>query len=132
MNQKTVPENYEHCGRFWGVWGCRARVAASTFVSARARRDKTVAAREKDLLRDVGRMVSEGKAEVLHEEPGKVRVVSILSESARSMVRSKISLIQCSLLLRPEPHEKGVSVAEVIFDEQQAGVWGGIPYAEGL
>lgn len=30
-DQKSVPENYEHVGRFWGIRGCRDRVAAATW-----------------------------------------------------------------------------------------------------
>lgn len=34
MEQKTVPDNYINCGRFWGVSGRRGVMSAATFVRA--------------------------------------------------------------------------------------------------
>lgn len=63
--QKTVPAGYENVGRFWGIHGHRATVAAATRIQTRGHGGEEGV----ELLRKLDffaqRLVSEGKAKVL-------------------------------------------------------------------
>lgn len=39
MGQKEVPENYKHCGRFWGIHGDRSTMEATIYVRGRYKAD---------------------------------------------------------------------------------------------
>jgi len=69
MEQKDVPPEFSNVGRFWGISGCRARVAASTAVMAGDFGSELAKRKLEEIHSLVGLALSEGEATIVHSDP---------------------------------------------------------------
>ena len=90
--QKEVPENYKNVGRFWGVYGWRACLSASTWVSAKESVLPDVEHHQQKLFKMIQRALFESAAEIVHAEPG-TRVLTMHDKKLQQNVRRHISML---------------------------------------
>lgn len=92
QEQKHVPENYENVGRFWGVFGRRDVMAATTFLDTSERSQYDAKYQLERLFSFVNRALMEGDAEILVRKEG-VCVVNLITKDAQRKARLRISML---------------------------------------
>jgi hypothetical protein len=93
--QKSVPEGYEDVGRFWGVSGRRATMAASTFVNSTEATELATRSTIKVIRSFVTHLIRNGKAQVLFKKTGECFVLNIFSFWDQRKMRSLVSRLAC-------------------------------------
>ena len=88
--QKDVPEEFKSVGRFWGVSGRRAVLAADTFVSLTEMEQPKIKCVIRDIKGTVSTAIMQGKAEVIVRKEG-VYVAVIHEHSVQKKLRSEVS-----------------------------------------
>jgi len=95
--QKTVPIGYENVGRFWGVYGRRSTLSASTFVSSDLKAQKDSEKSVEALKKALELMIFDGHAEIIRREYGAC-VITVFEKYHQKIIRGMISRIACSVL----------------------------------
>ncbi len=96
MEQKTVPEGYENVGRFWGVYGRRTVLSATTFVDTTEQCFSNSYKAIRDLYWLINNLVIEGRAFISVRKKG-VLVVSISEAySIRKSIAAIHRIAMCS------------------------------------
>jgi len=96
--QKTVPDDYENVGRFWGVYGCRAVVAAATVISPKAANCPAISGYLEKINLAVKRAIDAGKAKIICRKSG-VCVVVIDDKNTRALIGMNIAKINVRRIL---------------------------------
>lgn len=97
MEQKTVPEEFENVGRFWGVTGLRTVVEADIFVSRYDMQDTMVTMAQKRIKRLLKRAKREGKLKVLASGPNNY-VARISDVAIQKKLRAEICRLNMATL----------------------------------
>ena len=87
--QKVVPDQYLNVGRFWGIYGDRLTMAATTWLSRADALNPNIKKCEETMLKQVKKDIEEGKAEVLKREEG---VLIVVYSNMQAMSRVKLRL----------------------------------------
>lgn len=91
--QKDVPAELDDPGRFWGVWGCRDTVEASTFVPDGALSQETVAESVNKFAETVTKLLENGD---LHEQQSRddnVKVYFFADAWVHSVLAARVEKI---------------------------------------
>jgi hypothetical protein len=88
--QKEVPENYEKVGRFWGIYGWRATLSASTWVGHSELARPDVLKHQNMIFETLKQAILKGVAEVIVAEEG-TRVITIHEKRLQQLLRRDIS-----------------------------------------
>lgn len=99
QSQKSVPENYENVGRFWGVSGNRAVMSATTKVSFSDQECSKVSRLKKELDSLIKDAISKGHLKLLVSKDG-VRVLKIVNKMLETKLWFKLAQIN-DLCTRP-------------------------------
>ncbi len=99
--QKEVPVGYENVGRFWGVSGYRATMAADTFVTAEQARDGAIKNIEKRLFLWVQEQIYEANGELISREHGGF-VFVLHNPKLMARPRLLISQLACRTMHAPQ------------------------------
>lgn len=97
LEQKVCPENFENVGRWWGIHGYRAIVAADTFVSAKQRADESVSNSIRSLFKWIDSLLLDGRIEVYYRAEG-VAVLRIHEFRDQLNARMRISRLACQTM----------------------------------
>lgn len=97
LAQKSVPEGYENVGRFWGVTGVRAVLAADTYVTQDELKDEWIQKDVKRMMLDISNAVQVGKAEVVVRKQG-VLVVVMHDPGLQRKMRSNVSRLSAKTM----------------------------------
>jgi len=92
MEQKQVPEGFENVGRFWGVFGRRTLLSATTFVDTTEKCFSSSYKAVKDLYWLINMLVADGRAFIAIRKKG-VLVVSMGDDWGRTKVITQIHRI---------------------------------------
>lgn len=68
MEQKTVPDNYINCGRFWGISGRRGTMSAATFITEAQSQKQDVKAALTRFIRYINSILFVGTLECLYQD----------------------------------------------------------------
>ncbi len=96
--QKSVPEEFENVGRFWGVTGLRTVVVADTVVSLRDLQDSMVVAAVNRVKRLVRRIKREGFLVELASGPENY-VARVTSDDYKKALRAEISRLEAASMV---------------------------------
>jgi hypothetical protein len=96
LEQKVCPPNFENVGRWWGVFGRRATVSASTFVSNTKEDQQKAAYAVRCFWKHIKQLIFKGLCEVLIREPGVV-VLNVIEKYDQVKIRAQISRIACTV-----------------------------------
>lgn len=97
LEQKTAPVGFENIGRYWGVYGDRITMSASTFVSRAESLKTDVSWSTKKLLDAVKLAIDKGKGEVVRREDG-VLIVVINDPVAMQRIRMQVSWLSAKTM----------------------------------
>ena len=89
QSQKVVPDGYENVGRFWGVSGSRATVAADTFLSREDMAKPAIKSSLKRFKAEFEEMKGTGKAVLLSSNDG-ARVYKLTSLDVQERVYQRV------------------------------------------
>jgi len=99
LEQKSVPKDYENVGRFWGVYGNRATLSATAFVSRANSQDSKIIMAENAIKRLVEEGKRVGAVEEILRDSG-VLVLVFHSKSDQRKMRRLVSYM--NIVLMPE------------------------------
>lgn len=121
--QKTVPDDYENVGRFWGVYGCRAVVAAATAISPKVAMCPVISHYLEVMNKAIKAAIDAKKARVICRKQGVV-VVVIDDKNTRALVGMNIAKINVRRILEhPMPSDayfgRMVEIIESELDERR-------------
>jgi hypothetical protein len=97
QEQKDVPSDYENVGRFWGVYGRRAVVSASTWVDAKDLDGVNHQRPLNNLYKFVNLCLLYGRMECIRREKGLV-LITMHEKSDQMKVRRLVSALAASTM----------------------------------
>jgi len=98
QEQKTVPENYQNCGRFWGVYGYRAVMSADTIIWRKDAKNGNIQTIIAILYADLQKYLLNGFIEVIIKADG-VRVFAVNDKQVMRQLRILVCRLQASSMI---------------------------------
>lgn len=96
QEQKEVPNEYQNVGRFWGVYGRRGTLSASTWLEDSQSRVSHIQTKQQQLFRVINKFLFDGNAEIIHRDAG-VAIIICNDEQRMKYIRMRIMMLSAAI-----------------------------------